>query len=40
MNPLKCVFGVTSGKFLAFVVLKEGIEINHNKVNTIIQMPP
>jgi len=30
MNPLKCAFGVTLGKFLGFVVWKEGIEINPN----------
>jgi hypothetical protein len=25
MNPLKCAFGVTSGKFLGFVVHKRGM---------------
>jgi hypothetical protein len=25
MNPLKCVFGVTSGRFLGFIVPKQGI---------------
>jgi len=40
MNPLKCAFGVTSGKFIGFIVRKEGIEINPNKVKAIIQMPP
>ena len=39
MNPLKCVFGVTSGKFLGFVVRKKGIEIDPDKVKAIIQMP-
>jgi len=28
MNPLKCAFGVTSGKFLGFVVHHRGIEID------------
>ena len=28
VNPLKCAFGVTSGKFLGFVVRKEGIELS------------
>ena len=40
MNPLKCAFGVTSGKFLGFVVRKDGIEIDPDKVKAIIQMPP
>ena len=28
LNPIKCVFGVTSGKFLEHVVTKRGIEVN------------
>ncbi|KAG9450538.1 hypothetical protein H6P81_010503 [Aristolochia fimbriata] len=28
MNPLKCAFGVTSGKFLGFIVHHRGIEID------------
>jgi hypothetical protein len=28
MNPLKCVFGVSSGKFLGFIVRHRGIEID------------
>jgi len=40
MNPLKCAFGVTSGKFLGFVARKDGIEIDPDKVKAIIQMPP
>jgi len=40
MNPLKCAFGVTARKFLSFVVRKEGIEIDPDKVKAIIQMRP
>jgi len=40
MNPLKCVFGVTSGKFFSFLVRKKGIEIGLGKVKSIIQMSP
>ena len=28
LNPLKCVFEVSSGKFLGFMVTKRGIEAN------------
>ena len=27
-NPSKCVFGVTAGKFLGFMVSQRGIEVN------------
>jgi len=40
MNPLKCTFGIASGKFLMFVVWKEGIEIDSSKIKAIVQMPP
>ena len=35
MNPLKCAFGVTSGKFIGFVVKHRGIEIDQAKVKVI-----
>ena len=28
LNPLKCIFGVSSGKFLGFMVTQRGIEAN------------
>lgn len=40
MNPLKCAFGVTSGKFLGFVVRHRGIEIDPSKIKAILEMPP
>ncbi|PKU78247.1 putative mitochondrial protein [Dendrobium catenatum] len=39
MNPLKCAFGVTSGKFLGFVVRHRGIEIDPDKIEAILDMP-
>ncbi|KAG9446294.1 hypothetical protein H6P81_012422 [Aristolochia fimbriata] len=39
MNPLKCAFGVSSGKFLGFVVRHRGIEIDQTKIDVIQQMP-
>jgi hypothetical protein len=35
MNPLKCAFGVTSGKFLGFVVHERGIQIDPKKIESI-----
>jgi len=39
INPKKCVFGVTSGKLLGFIVSQQGIEIDPNKIKVIIDMP-
>jgi hypothetical protein len=38
MNPMKCAFGVSSEKFLGFIVIKRGIEIDPTKINTIVDM--
>jgi hypothetical protein len=35
MNPLECAFGVTSGRFLGFVVHEHGIQINPKKIESI-----
>ena len=40
MNPKKCVFRVSSGKLLGFIVSKRGIEIDLNKAKVIAEMPP
>ena len=40
LNPKKCVFGVTSGKLLGFIVSRRGIEIDPKKVKAILDMPP
>ncbi|KAL0349788.1 UNVERIFIED_CONTAM: hypothetical protein Sradi_4128000 [Sesamum radiatum] len=39
MNPSKCAFGVTSGKFLGFIVLQWGIEIKQAKIDVILRIP-
>ena len=38
LNPLKCVFGVRSGKFLGFIIHQRGIDANPKKVRAIIEM--
>ncbi|XP_020081405.1 uncharacterized protein LOC109705053 [Ananas comosus] len=40
MNPLKCAFGVYSGKFLGFIVRHRGIEIDPAKIKAIMELPP
>ena len=40
LNPSKCVFGVTAGKFLGFIVSQRGIEVNPEKVRAIMELEP
>jgi len=40
INPKKCVFGVSSGNLLGFIVSQRGIQIDPNKVKAIAEMPP
>jgi hypothetical protein len=35
MNPLKCAFRVTSGRFLGFIVHEHGIQIDPKKIESI-----
>jgi hypothetical protein len=35
INPLKCTFGVTSGRFLGFIVHEYGIQIDPKKIESI-----
>jgi ribonuclease HI len=38
LNPMKCAFGVSSGKFLGFMVSQRGIEANPEKVRAVLEM--
>jgi hypothetical protein len=40
LNPEKCVFGVSAGKLLGFLVLHRGIEANLEKIKAIETMRP
>ena len=40
LNPGKCAFGVTVGKFLGFMVSQRGIEANPDKIRAIMEMKP
>ena len=38
LNPSKCAFGVSSGKFLGFMVSYRGIEANPDKIQAILNI--
>ena len=40
LNPAKCAFGVSAGKFLGFIVNNRGIEANTDKIKVVLDMPP
>ena len=40
MNPLKCMFKVSSWKFLGFLAHSRGIDVNPAKATTIATMKP
>jgi hypothetical protein len=40
MNPLKCVFGVSAGKFLGFIIYEHSIKIDPKKIESINKVWP
>jgi hypothetical protein len=40
MNPRKCAFGVSAGKFLGFVIHEQGIEIDPDRIKSIRNVGP
>ena len=40
LNPAKCAFGVSAGKFSGFIVNNRGIEANPDKIKAVLNMPP
>ena len=40
LNPAKCAFGVSAGKFLGFIVNNRGIETSPDKIKAVIDMLP
>ena len=38
LNPFKCIFGVSSEKFLEFLVTKRGIEANSDQIQALLKM--
>ena len=39
LNPNKCIFGVSSGKLLGYIVSQRGIEVDPSKARAIEEMP-
>ena len=40
LNPTKCAFGVSVGKFLGFIVNSREIEGNPDKIKVVLDMQP
>ena len=40
LNPAKCAFGVSAGKFLGFIVNNRGMEANPDKIKAVLDMLP
>ncbi|RVW76674.1 Transposon Ty3-I Gag-Pol polyprotein [Vitis vinifera] len=40
LNPSKCAFGVSAGKFLRFMVSQRGIEVSPDQVKAVMETPP
>jgi hypothetical protein len=40
MNPLKCAFGVSTGKFLLFIIYEYGMGIDPMKIESINKVQP
>jgi hypothetical protein len=38
LNPKKCVFGVSLGKLLGYMISSRGIDVNPKKVEAIKQL--
>ena len=38
LNPTKCAFGVSAGKFLSFIVNSQRIKANPNKIRVVLDM--
>ena len=39
LNPSKCAFGVSAGKFLGFMVTQRGIEVSTDQIKAVMETP-
>ncbi|RVX00894.1 Transposon Ty3-I Gag-Pol polyprotein [Vitis vinifera] len=40
LNPSKCAFSVSAGKFMGFMVIQRGIEVSPDQVKAVMETPP
>ncbi|RVW28795.1 hypothetical protein CK203_108248 [Vitis vinifera] len=40
LNPSKCAFGVSAGKFLGFMVSQRGHRVSPDQVKAVMETPP
>ena len=40
LNPTKCAFRVSTGKFLGFIINSRGIKANPDKIKVVLDMRP
>ncbi|RVW14565.1 hypothetical protein CK203_083878 [Vitis vinifera] len=40
LNPAKCAFYISAGKFLGFMVTQSGIEVNSAQIMVVLETPP
>ena len=40
LNAEKCIFGVGAGKFLGYLVINQGIEINPDQIDAVRHLNP
>ena len=40
LNPSKCTFGVSSNKFLGFIISQRGIKANLKKIRAVLDLSP
>ena len=38
VNPFRCVFGMSLGKFLGFIIFRRGIKANPKKIKVVLEM--
>ena len=39
LNPFKCAFGVSAGKFLGFMVTQRGIKVSPDQIKAVMEAP-
>ena len=39
LNPSKCAFGVSPGKFLGFMVTQRGIKVSSDQIKAVMEAP-